>query len=279
MYKIVARLRGEKRAVRFLASRLLWRTGLCRLLTIRLRGYIIRFNPTSGSAKLWVYPETASPEHAFLEAYLRPNDVYIDIGANIGELTLTAAKIVGPQGTVYAAEAHPRIFGFLVGNLRMNKAHNVTTHNVALGDRTGSLTFSDKRSDEQNCVLAEGKGLTVSVVTLDSLTVGLSQIDLLKIDVEGYEPYVLQGANDTLRRTECVYLEACPQYLDYFGRSLGDLLAPLREAGLQTYRALEDGSITPVDAGYSPTECDNLVSVRSTLKFLSRTGYLLRESN
>ncbi len=248
------------------------------MLTIRHHGFLLRFNPTAASARLWVYPDESGEEQAFLESYLRPSDVYVDIGANIGELVINASKIVGAAGKVIAAEAHPKIYAFLQRNLRLNNAINVAAYNVALGNLEGSLHFSNKRSDEQNCVLTDGQGISVPVTTLDSLVPKSPRINLLKIDVEGYEPFVLQGAGETLRRTECVYFEVSRQSLERFNRSFKDVWTPLNNAGLNTYLIVEDSEIRPVGAEHTPGDWDNFVSVRSVAEFVERTGYSTRAS-
>lgn len=70
---------------------------------------------------------------------LKPGDVFVDVGANIGYFSLLASKLVGPGGRVVAIEASPEVFDLLRRNLELNKAHNVRAVNVAISDREGSL--------------------------------------------------------------------------------------------------------------------------------------------
>lgn len=79
------KLRQHRRPVRFVAGRILWRTGLSPLFVSEMpRGYRIRFYPSSISAALWSDPDSRSEDEDFVWSVLRPGDRYIDAGANIG---------------------------------------------------------------------------------------------------------------------------------------------------------------------------------------------------
>jgi hypothetical protein len=75
----------------------------------------------------------------FLAQRLRPGDVFIDVGANIGYFSLQAAKLVGSTGSVIAIEASPSIYGWLTANLALNDTRNVRTVNLAVSDRSSML--------------------------------------------------------------------------------------------------------------------------------------------
>src|ERR1700682_445786 len=119
------RLKSERRPFRFLVSRLLWQWRICHLFAIQRRGYRLRFNPTAMSASLWVDGEYSAQDENFFEALLKPGDLVVDVGANIGALTLCAAARVGASGEIFSIEAHPAIFGYLMRNLRFNKFTNI----------------------------------------------------------------------------------------------------------------------------------------------------------
>jgi hypothetical protein len=111
--KYIGILKRHDMPVWFLISRVLWRSRLCQLFNIQRDGYVIRFWPTSLSAELWMRPDARGEEERLFARYLRLGDCVIDVGANIGTVTLMAASRVGPQGSVYAFEPHPRIFRYL----------------------------------------------------------------------------------------------------------------------------------------------------------------------
>ena len=165
----------------------------------------IRFNPTSISAALWTDPFGRSDDVEFLTTILREGDVYVDCGANIGHLALVASRLVGTGGRVTAIEASPRTFSFLLDNLAINGVPDARVLQCALGERDGGIVqISERRDDDQNRVT--DSGVPVPVRSLDSV-LGPARVTLLKIDVEGYELFVLRGARGVLQRTDVVYCE------------------------------------------------------------------------
>lgn len=263
------RLREEPRPLRFIASRLLWRSGTCRLLGIARDGYRLRFYPTALSATLWLDPHDRAEDEAILRAVLGPGDRYVDVGANIGHLALCAASIVGPRGAVVAFEAHPRTFGFLARNAQANRFAWVRCVHSALGEKAGTLQFSNLRSDDQNGVVEVG-GDTVAVAPLDQFALG--SIALLKIDVEGFEGPVLQGARQTLASTAAVLFESWETHLAKFGWDTPMLLREFDNAGFRVFEA-EAGALRPVAATHRSLHCENLLALRDPAAFCLRSGW------
>ena len=130
---VARRLRREPRPLRFLASRALWRSGASRLLTFEAHGARLRFFPSALSASLWLDPMQRADDVDVVRGLLRPGDTCIDVGANIGLLSLVASAAVGTTGRVIAIEPHPRVFGYLTANLELNDATNVHAINRAVG--------------------------------------------------------------------------------------------------------------------------------------------------
>jgi FkbM family methyltransferase len=149
---------------------------------------------------------------------LRPGGVFLDVGANIGTFTLPAAGHVGVSGMVVAIEASPDVFSVLQKNVALNAVDNVHLVRAAAGARN---------DDEANFYPAPvdhfGMGslapqfsatpIRIPSVTLDSLVrnLNLSSVDLIKIDVEGFELDVLQGAIELLnsKQPPLVVFEFC----------------------------------------------------------------------
>lgn len=258
----LSRITAQPRPLRFLASRLLWHTGLCSLLTIDRGSYRLRFYPSAYSTTLWFDPEAISADERLFRTLLREGDIVIDVGANIGSLTLAAAAMVGPSGTVYSIEAHPQTYKYLFGNLSLNQAHNVMALNVACGKEDRTVHFSDQKSDDQNCVA--DIGLTVPMKRLDSL-ITLPEgrhVALLKIDVEGYEKFVLEGATSILARTDAVYFESWDLHFEKFGYRLQDILAILDGFGFDVCRIREGNVLHKIDNDYVSLHCENLLAMR-----------------
>jgi FkbM family methyltransferase len=134
------------------------------------------------------------PEMAFLLHLLRPGDVFLDVGANIGSYTVLAAAVVGAKCVAF--EPVPGTFGHLLDNVSVNRIGPLCTcHNMAAGDRDQTVRFTaDLDSMNHVCAGQEnGRGIEVPVKRLDDM-IGADVPTLIKIDVEGYEQAVLEGA-------------------------------------------------------------------------------------
>lgn len=137
---------------------------------------------------------------------LRPGDTVVDVGANIGFFSLLAARLVGPQGRVYAVEPAPENVAAIRANTELNGVANVEAVEVAAGAAAGRSRLLVV--EDQSWSMMESQGdhplgkerIEVEVAPVDDL-VGQGRIApprLVKIDVEGAEPDVLRGARRTL---------------------------------------------------------------------------------
>jgi len=153
--------------------------------------------------------------HGFVEGYdvdfskswalIRWGGTVIDVGANIGIWAIGAARRVGPRGTVHAFEPLETNFSRLIPNIELNRISNIVPQRLALMDHAGSLKFfpsPNKNSGVGRVVTDEWQGphCTVDAVTLDAYCErhGITSVDLLKLDVEGAEYFVLKGASKLL---------------------------------------------------------------------------------
>jgi len=137
---------------------------------------------------------------AFVLHALHTRDLFVDVGANVGSYTILAAGACGTS--VIAIEPIPSTFAHLQDNVRLNGLSTlVTALNLGVGATAGKLSFSDQL-DTMNHVLTVDEGNSISgvwipVETIDTLLDERSPT-IVKIDVEGYEASVLQGATRTL---------------------------------------------------------------------------------
>ena len=199
--KYYGNIKSQKHPLKFVLSKILIRSGLSRFFKIKRKYYRLRFYPTSESSRtLWIEPNYQIDTEDFVYDYLQNGDTFVDVGANIGIITLTAAVKVGSAGKVYSIEPHPTIFLNLNGNIELNNLNNIHTFSTALGNKKGEVNFTNNRSDSLNSVLENSGGITVPICKLDDLPINESSIELMKIDVEGYEKAVLEGARETIIR-------------------------------------------------------------------------------
>jgi FkbM family methyltransferase len=132
---------------------------------------------------------------------LRPKDVFVDVGANVGSYTILAAGVC--EASVIAVEPIPATYAHLLDNIRLNNLESlVTAKNIGLGASPDTLRFS-VAFDTMNHVLSDEEqhsaaGTTVAVDTMDAVLGGRVPT-VIKIDVEGFETPVLQGAEKTLQ--------------------------------------------------------------------------------
>lgn len=266
-----ALVRGHARPVRFLAARLLMATGACRLFTIKQRGFTVWFHPANLSSQLWIDPHGRDEALSFFRDYLKPGDHVIDVGANIGDTVLAAAVQVGPSGHVIGIEPHPRTFKFLQQNVALNGACNVELINVSAGSAPGTARFSDDRRDDMNRV--DGGRLQVPMKRLDDLVPHSEPVALLKVDVEGYEKFVFEGAPDVLKRTCCVHFEVSALHFAGFGYTTRDLLTLLRDAGFSLFRLSAPREFTPAATSFETEPIENLIALRDADAFARRTGW------
>jgi FkbM family methyltransferase len=171
---------------------------------------------------------------------LHPGDDAIDAGANIGLHTLHMARAVGPHGRVFAFEPDPANLELLRFNLAANGMANVTVFPYALGASAGSasLFLCDQNKGYQSLanLVGTGRPITVAVRTVDELLNGIvpaGRIRLMKLDVEGAEPLVLQGMRDW---PDQLFFEFVPGQLRAFGNDPEQFLQQLADAGFALYQ-------------------------------------------
>jgi FkbM family methyltransferase len=215
-------------------------------------------------------------ESAALLRVLRPGQVVVDVGANIGYFTSLMARRVGMHGRVLAIEPDPGNLALLRANVARNRHHNVEVCPCAVGAIAGTATLYQSRWNKGNHRLApdtrEGhrRTITVPIETLDRLVAqhGVSRIDVVKMDVEGYEPGVFAGMQSTLARDRPVILtEFWPCGIRESGFDPAVFLEHLLRAGYTaTTTERPDATLTSV-AAVLGTVPDDLPGSFATLVF------------
>lgn len=269
-------LRFHPHPVRFFISRALLRSGLSSLIRIRKHGFSIRFFPSALSAEYWMDSNTRQEEENLIRKCLGPGDTYVDIGTNIGVLTLAAACQVGEHGQVYAIEPHPRIYRYLLENVRLNGFRHVVALNMAVGDHDNDVvSFSDRKHDDCNAVTSAGP-IQVRLARLDTLLGGrVKRVHLLKIDVEGYEKPALLGAREILGRTDAVLFESSQHQFNKFGYSCADVFHILECAGFTPYKPdVRSCTLHRLQRNHVSESIEDLLAIQNVNCFVDKTGFV-----
>jgi FkbM family methyltransferase len=192
-------------------------------------------------------PECYEPEvWGRLMAMLRPGDTFVDVGAFIGLYAVAAARRVAPGGRVVAFEPEE-------GNARSLREHvalnggGVDVVEAAVGAQSGRVALAGRDSEVQVSYRPQVGG--IPCVTLDEHFAG-QRVDVLKVDVEGFEDEVLRGArallSDSARRPRAVFVEVHPFAWSRTGTTSAALLATLHGAGYEA-RHLDGAPVDRLD--------------------------------
>lgn len=179
-----------------------------------------------------------------LFSLVRCNDVVIDVGTNIGDVLLNCAKAVGPQGRVYGFEPDPMNFQRCMRNIQINKFGNITMSAKGLGHVNAEcdlhVTSSRNRGANRISVDSHGGTTRIKIGTLDEFIVeqAIERIDLIKIDVEGFEMNVLLGAKSAIERFKPnLFIELDDNNLRLQGSSALELISYVESAGYRLFHA------------------------------------------
>ncbi|MEJ1098015.1 MULTISPECIES: FkbM family methyltransferase [unclassified Pseudoxanthomonas] len=200
---------------------------------------------------------------ALLDRIVHRGMVFIDVGANIGEITLVAAKRVGGAGQVISFEPMDAVADKLVANIGRNRLDQVTVVRTGLADAVGSAPIY--ASCGQGADHDEHHGLgslyggsagevavqTIQITTLDSFLAlnPISRLDIVKIDIEGAELPCLKGAVQTLRRFKpLLIIEVQAQSSTTAGYQQADILDYLAPLGYRFQSIGRSGRLRPLGA-------------------------------
>src|ERR1700722_7675726 len=176
---------------------------------------------------------------------------FIDVGANIGYFSCLLAKLAGPDGKVLAVDPEPQNLKLLEQNIKINNLSNVVVRSCALGAREGSAMLGLYKASTRgrpSILDKDAKArIHVPVRTLDDVArhsgKNVSWWSLVKIDVEGYEGFVLDGAREILPRIETLVMEFSPASLKKAGGDPTTTLEILTNRFSRLYRIESAGLV------------------------------------
>ena len=158
-------------------------------------------------------------EYEKIKPFVKEGDMVMDIGSNIGLFTLILSDLIGANGKVYSFEPSAYLFEKLNNNVQVNNINNVETFKVGMGSKEDEteMYFNPQQSGlssivervSENCISEK-----ISITTLDKFTDDSDKrISFIKIDTEGYEPEVLMGGINLIRKDKpVIYIELGGKY-------------------------------------------------------------------
>lgn len=232
--------------------------------------------PSDDIETLSYYSSGSIPEPgslAVVEKFLGPGSCFIDVGANIGLFTVAAGRIVGQNGRIIAIEPAPNTMSALKATVRLNGLSSlVDFHGIAAGGKVGCAELNiGKVCGHSSLYPLNDPASTASVriFPLDEI-IGKKKVDLIKIDVEGFELDVIEGLAKTLSANPniSIIVEFAPVHLSRSGRTVSDWIAMVAKHGFTIYAINEElGSLEEV-------RLPALLNVSSVNLLLARAKHL-----
>ena len=221
-------------------------------------------------------------EAQFISDFLKEGDIFIDIGANIGLYTLMAAQKVGNQGKVYSFEPTGTTYKRLLENIEINRFNNIIPVNKALSDKNGrfEMNVSCDGFDGWNSFTKITRGSKSRTETVEATQVDSffnddkiwDRISLIKIDVEGWEKFVMLGGDEHFKRAKSPVLivEFVDQNIINAGYTCQELYQILVSCGYTLYsikdRILEKEHVKENYVYSNLVAAKNLEEIRKRLK-------------
>jgi FkbM family methyltransferase len=207
----------------------------------------------------WLGEQYERGNVTLLRSLLKPGDVFLDAGANIGLFTLLAAHLVGPEGFVVGVEPVAELFHSLQRSVvELNHLGNVICVHAALSSKAGQGVIHIGAGDNLGSSSLEkhggqdGESQPVDLVTVDALAAQhprLRRVAVMKIDTEGHELKVLEGARQTMASAKpSILIEVRNELLRSAGGSSEAVFQYFGELGYNSFRILSSGKLEPLDA-------------------------------
>jgi len=184
----------------------------------------------------------------FIDKNLIPNNTVIEVGANIGAHTLIMAKKVGSNGRIVAIEPTSYALSKLRNNIELNNfSQNITVIDSLISDDEIELNNVEINSDWGTDGRQSPEKVSKTTTTIDSLVSSLSitGIDLLKVDVDGFDYKVLKGSVNSLKNFRpIVFCELCEYALKAQGDSISDIFLLMCGLGYEAFSEIDGGPLS-----------------------------------
>lgn len=177
---------------------------------------------------------------------IKPGDVFLDLGANIGYFSLLAANLAGEEGKVFSFEPEPKNFYYLQKNMEVNNYKSVHPFQKAVSDKNGTIELFICDYDSGHHTInqyggvevyshgrpTEKKALKIDAVKLDDfLADKTDHVDIVKMDIEGAEALAVEGMRNILKNNKNIkfLMEFFPLFIKKMGNSPEKLIKTLIE--------------------------------------------------
>jgi len=200
-----------------------------RLIYDRMNGYVLKKLKNSSVSMILNASDTGISQELMRKGSHEPLSTKIlmenlhegmsiaDVGANLGYFALQEAEVVGPKGVVYAIEPIPQNFFLLRHNVALNNLKNIQVFNLAIGDEDGSLdlflSYASNWASAFKTPINIDQKITVPSKRLDTFLKDKGKVDLVRMDVEGYETKIVDGMEETLKQKNLMlFIEIHPLF-------------------------------------------------------------------
>lgn len=179
-----------------------WTKFLNHEITLPLTSMRLKVRPFDGAGRLLRYfGEEGDDLLSFLRSAIKPGMTVVDVGANIGSVSVPCSRLVGEQGKIIAIEGDEGTADLLRKNLLLNNCANVDVRSVCVGEEHGHVDFYVNSDSSKSSIIRHAtctSPIRTEITTLDALLADQERLDVLKIDVEGADYKVLLGATGSI---------------------------------------------------------------------------------
>ena len=171
---------------------------------------------------------------AFIKNNLKKGDCFVDVGANIGLMSIVASKVVGSQGKIFSFEPHPNTVKILRFNVNLNSINNIEVLEKGVSSRSGEAKIYDRWDVNRGGASllsssSKQKSHDIQIVSLDEVFENID-VNMLKIDIEGFELEALKGAENLLSsQTPPILIVECTEETEHKNYSREALYSYLKE--------------------------------------------------
>lgn len=174
---------------------------------------------------LWKFNLLEKHELKLFQSFLKPGMVILDIGANMGIYSILATKVLNGSGQIIAFEPDKQHFETISKSINKNKIQNIVLYNKAVGNKEQYLSLKIDPLNSGNYQLRRQKSEgpetnleeLVEVVSLDYFLKDIPQIDLVKMDIQGFEYFALQGMKELIQKND-----QCIIFCEYWPKGLNE---------------------------------------------------------